>query len=97
MLVLHFLNRINQANQRNVSLSAEAIKRLQRHAWPGNIRELSNVIERMVLLADHALLSAADVDRYLPRENEQAAPTPPWPRHRPASLPILRTSDLTSR
>lgn len=76
VLVLHFLNRINQANQRNVSLSAEAIKRLQRHAWPGNIRELSNVIERMVLLADHALLSAADVDRYLPRENEQAAPTP---------------------
>lgn len=77
VLVLHFLNRINQANQRNVSLSAEAIKRLQRHAWPGNIRELSNVIERMVLLADHTLLSAADVDRYLPRESEQAAPTAP--------------------
>ncbi len=77
VLVLHFLNRINQANQRNVSLSAEAIKRLQRHAWPGNIRELSNVIERMVLLADHTLLSAADVDRYLPRESEEAAPTAP--------------------
>lgn len=97
VLVLHFLNRINQANQRNVSLSAEAIKRLQRHAWPGNIRELSNVIERMVLLADHALLSAADVDRYLPRENEQAAPTPALATPPPSPRPISRTSDLTSR
>lgn len=65
-LALQFLNRINQANQRNVSFDATAIERLQLHDWPGNIRELSNLIERMVLLADRAVLSAADVERFLP-------------------------------
>ncbi len=77
-LVLHFLSRTNQANQRNVSFTPEAIKRLQRHAWPGNIRELSNVVERMVLLADHSPLTVGDVQHHLPRE-EDARPGPSTP------------------
>ncbi len=75
-LVLHFLNKVNQANQRNVSLSQDAIKYLQRYNWPGNIRELANVIERMVLLADHSPLTAQDVNRYLPGS---PAPSPSTP------------------
>ena len=31
--------------------TAEAIKELQKHNWPGNIRELRNVIERLIILA----------------------------------------------
>ncbi len=70
-LLLHFLNRTNQVNQRNLSLTAEAIKRFQRHPWPGNIRELANVIERMVLLADHSPLTAEDLDSFLPSEDSR--------------------------
>jgi Nif-specific regulatory protein len=58
LLALHFLNRANQAHQRNVNLTPEALARLARHAWPGNIRELGNVIERMVLLADTPVVGA---------------------------------------
>jgi two-component system, NtrC family, response regulator AtoC len=36
----------------STELSPEALSALQRHAWPGNIRELRNVIERAVILSD---------------------------------------------
>ncbi|KNZ33082.1 MAG: Fis family transcriptional regulator [Methylibium sp. NZG] len=66
-LALHFLNRINQANQRNVHLSPAALDALEAHTWPGNIRELANVIERLVLLTDGTAVSAAEVQGFLPR------------------------------
>ena len=64
-LALHFLNRANQIHQRNVYLSPEALTLLEQHPWPGNIRELGNVIERLVLLADHPLVQAPELARYL--------------------------------
>ncbi|CAG9177173.1 Nitrogen fixation protein VnfA [Cupriavidus pampae] len=66
-LVLHFLNHINQTHQRNVNLTQSAINRLQNHDWPGNIRELSNLIERLVLLAENAIVDEAEVERILPK------------------------------
>ena len=65
-LALHFVSRANQAHQRNVNLSPDAMDRLESHAWPGNIRELGHLIERVVLLADHPLVTAADLARHLP-------------------------------
>ena len=65
-LAIHFLSRVNQANQRNVSLSADALARLEQHPWPGNIRELGNVIERLVLLSDSAMVSSRELERFLP-------------------------------
>ena len=67
-LAAHFVNRVNQANQRNVHLSTEAMERLENHPWPGNIRELGNVIERLVLLAEGPLVSAAELEGFLPRQ-----------------------------
>jgi two-component system nitrogen regulation response regulator NtrX len=43
--------------------SDEALARLEGHDWPGNIRELRNAIERLLILANGAAVSAADVDR----------------------------------
>ena len=42
-------------------LDDDAQALLTRHAWPGNIRELRNVLERATLLADQARLGAADI------------------------------------
>jgi Nif-specific regulatory protein len=72
-IALHFLNRTNQANQRNVYLSPAALDALEAHAWPGNIRELANVIERLVLLADGTVVSKAEVERFLPRDAAEVA------------------------
>jgi Nif-specific regulatory protein len=75
-LVLHFLNHINQTHQRNVYLTQEALNLLQQHDWPGNIREISNLIERLVLLADKAILDSNDIARFLPRNEGQAQGAP---------------------
>ena len=87
-LALHVLNRVNQANQRNVHLSAAALDLFERHAWPGNIRELGNVVERLVLLTDDAVVGADEAGRFLssgpdvpdtaaaPSAATDAAPTP---------------------
>jgi transcriptional regulator with GAF, ATPase, and Fis domain len=51
MLASYFLERAATMYQKPVAgFSAEALERLRRYSWPGNIRELQNVIERAVLL-----------------------------------------------
>jgi DNA-binding NtrC family response regulator len=47
--------------RREVTLSDESIKALQRYPWPGNIRELRNVLERAMLLTDRVELRAKDL------------------------------------
>ena len=69
-LALHFLNRVNQNNQRNVSLSPNALTQLEQHPWPGNIRELGNVVERLVLLTDSIMVSGTELLQYLPADNQ---------------------------
>jgi two-component system response regulator AtoC len=52
-LVRHFLDRFNRKLGKKVrSVSDEAMQALLRYTYPGNIRELENIIERAVLLAD---------------------------------------------
>ena len=45
-LALHILDRLNSSLRRPKRLSSEALSRLQSHSWPGNVRDLENVIER---------------------------------------------------
>ncbi len=56
-LALHFINAIGKRlNRPGRRLRAADLARLQRYAWPGNIRELQNVIERALITAqDHQL------------------------------------------
>jgi len=51
-LVALFLTRFNKQYRRQKQLSAETLARLTQHPWSGNIRELENVIRRMVVLDD---------------------------------------------
>jgi len=95
-LSLHFLNRANQAHERNVHLSTGALQMLTRLDWPGNIRELGNLIERLVLLADETVVSPALLARFVQQPpadaNASAAAgvvageAPTLPAGRPAAL-----------
>lgn len=99
-LAIHFMNRANQANQRNVYLSSAALTRLEEHPWPGNIRELGNVIERVVLLADGPMVSATELERFLPSETggttralmpaSQITNSPTQPMPSPNVAPLVR-------
>ncbi|MDM7951196.1 sigma 54-interacting transcriptional regulator [Hydrogenophaga sp.] len=84
-LALHFVSRANQAHQRNVYLAPDALARLEAHDWPGNIRELGNLVERLVLLADHPLVSAEALERFMP---EALAPMPSNSAAPPTLMPL---------
>ncbi len=53
------LNKI--ANGRSASLSNEALKLLKSYAFPGNVRELENILERALAMADDQLIQASDL------------------------------------
>jgi len=92
-LALHFVSRANQAHQRNVNLAPDALARLEAHDWPGNIRELGNLIERLVLLADHTLVTAATLERFMPEALADARPAPasaPIPPALPSATGLVR-------
>lgn len=57
----HFLSQFNQKYERNISLSASAMSLLARHNWPGNVRQLRNAIESVVLLAQKTTLTSSDL------------------------------------
>ncbi len=61
-LVEHFLNRFRLAKKIKVkAISDQAMAALQTYHWPGNIRELENLIERMVILSDGPEIRLADL------------------------------------
>jgi transcriptional regulator with GAF, ATPase, and Fis domain len=63
-LSLHFLKHSAQRVGKPVSqISDEAVEALKRYSWPGNIRELQNVLERAVVLAEGECISIRDLPR----------------------------------
>src|SRR3984885_3736484 len=62
LLVEHFLVKFNERLKKKVEgTEPEASETLASYPWPGNIRELENVIERAVLFCDTAKLRASDL------------------------------------
>jgi transcriptional regulator with GAF, ATPase, and Fis domain len=60
-----------QARRPRLSLTAEARKRLQTHTWPGNIRELRNLMERVAFLAAGEQVEADDLAFILSPEQQR--------------------------
>lgn len=62
LLAEHFLNMFNKEFRRNRNeFSNEAMEKLLSYHWPGNIRELRNVIERAVLLGKDDIIQADEI------------------------------------
>jgi two-component system nitrogen regulation response regulator NtrX len=73
-LVEHFAARVAaQNNWKPMAFTADAMVRLQQYAWPGNIRELRNVVERAMLSASGAEVDRATVELALPHSSSGAA------------------------
>jgi DNA-binding NtrC family response regulator len=60
LLVEFFLNKLEKKYRKNIGISGGALKKLEKHHWPGNIWELQNTLEKAVILADHNNLSERD-------------------------------------
>ena len=64
LLIEYFTKIICEAQGRAIkTFSQEAIEKLQQRPWRGNIRELRNIVERLIILCDE-IITAQDVEEY---------------------------------
>ena len=73
-LVAHFARQVAAQNGwKEKGFAPEAIAELRKYAWPGHVRELRNVVERLDLLAPEATIGVADVRQALPGSDSPTA------------------------
>jgi transcriptional regulator with PAS, ATPase and Fis domain len=72
VLLTHSFLKRSGAGQRHLTIEPQALLQLQQRAWPGNIRELRNVLERARLFADDGVIRCAQLP---------LAPDHSWPGH----------------
>jgi DNA-binding NtrC family response regulator len=76
LLVQTFLNEFNARNNKAVrAVSQEAMRALEQYPWPGNIRELKNVIERATILAERDFIEPKHLPAKLVERSEEQLPT----------------------
>jgi two-component system nitrogen regulation response regulator NtrX len=64
-LVAYFLKQISEEyKQPEKEIEKDAVKLLQQYKWTGNIRELRNVVERLIILSD-SKITKKDVEKYI--------------------------------
>lgn len=79
LLAVHFLRRFAEEFGRDVrSFSPEALDLLERYSFPGNVRELENLVERATVLAAGLAIRCEDLELNTPEANKTA----------PASIPL---------
>jgi len=62
LLAQAFLERYAAEQSRSIKgFSADALAALEAHAWPGNVREMENLIKRAVIMAENGNITAADL------------------------------------
>ncbi|WP_044747202.1 sigma-54 interaction domain-containing protein [Bacillus alveayuensis] len=67
-LVYHFLDHFNEQYGRNVQFSPSVLSRFIQHIWDGNIREVENVVERLVITGEDVI-----TEEDLPLSMQQAS------------------------
>jgi DNA-binding NtrC family response regulator len=68
VLAAHFARQLSEQNNwKTRNFSDSAIARLSQYSWPGNVREMRNVVERTLLVARGEKIEAEDVERALPQ------------------------------
>ena len=83
----HYAGRYGRARRR---ISAQALERFMAHPWPGNVRQLENMVKRIVALDSEAWVVEELVTR---RREPEPVPVPPAP---PASTGFASLEDVLS-
>ncbi len=61
LLAHHLVRKFGQEHRRNLVLADDALRAIEAHPWPGNIRELENCIRRATIMADGNQITAEDI------------------------------------
>jgi two-component system response regulator AtoC len=73
LLARHFLKSMNQRFDREVALGDDALAVMTAYAWPGNVREMENLFERLVLLARGNMIHVDDLPARLREASAETA------------------------
>jgi two-component system response regulator AtoC len=98
LLAAHFLRRFAAENEKEVTrIDDNAMTILQSHGWPGNIRELENVIERGVILASSDVLTPSDLPPTLTQTANAPMPGQTLPLRKALEIPEREIIERTLR
>ncbi|MDB4981282.1 MAG: Two component, sigma54 specific, transcriptional regulator, Fis family [Myxococcales bacterium] len=73
LLVRHFLDTANRRLATSVEMAEDAMALLRLYPWPGNVREMENLIERLVILARSSTITAGDLPARICRDQTSSA------------------------
>jgi Nif-specific regulatory protein len=88
VLIDHFLNLFNQRYNKNVRIDAKALEIMMEYPWPGNIRELENTIERLIILKD-GIIREKDLPSYFFVELHKEEP-----KHLPSIIELTEREQI---
>ena len=73
LLFNHFLHKSNKRNEKDLKITSDLLDFLIGYPWPGNVREMQNLVERMVILAESDHLTLQDIpDSFLTVEQNHS-------------------------
>ncbi|MGA2464457.1 MAG: sigma 54-interacting transcriptional regulator [Thermodesulfobacteriota bacterium] len=76
-LIFHFLEKFNKTHRKKKILSPEAIEAFCKYDFPGNIRELANIVERLAVVSEKERIEAQDLPNVIFGYVNQEMPYPP--------------------
>ena len=76
LLIHYFLGAFNKRNHCRKTIQPEALNQLLSYSWPGNIRELENLIERLIVLSRYEEITLTDLPSYVTSFRPERPPTP---------------------
>ncbi|MCE5336460.1 MAG: sigma 54-interacting transcriptional regulator [Desulfobacteraceae bacterium] len=92
LLVLHFVDKINKKYLFTKRIATEVIDNFILYSWPGNIRELENIIERMLVMTEEEQIQPIHLPAYL---RNQVYPVDNVPNFE--NIPFKRAMERTER
>ncbi|WP_257352348.1 sigma-54 interaction domain-containing protein [Pseudalkalibacillus decolorationis] len=88
--IYHFVQKYNQLYNRNIQILPDAIDLLSIYKWPGNVRQLENIIERIVVTSRKTEVDAPSVQNIIPWKKD-IIKAPPIFEH---IMPLQEAMDL---
>jgi DNA-binding NtrC family response regulator len=98
LLARHFLLKsCKEMNRPLMSISPAAMQALEAYDWPGNVREMENVIERSVALTDGEIIERSDLPASIGGTDDETVPGLPCPRVTEDGVDMVRIIEAIER
>ena len=91
LLIQYYGEQFSKQYMKKKTFSSNTIELFKQYPWPGNIRELKNIVERLIVLTDHSVIQNDDLPSSLRQPDSVARPCSPVEVHQVIPLKTART------